>query len=86
MVKIDIVDIIEGLYNVENSNTFIENYLKNESMFDTENPANKRVREVDESFSQYSNNYPQNDCGNVDNLKKRLKYHVFIIPQMGDKW
>ena len=68
MVKIDIVDIIEGLYNVENSNTFIENYLKNESMFDTENPANKRVREVDESFSQYSNNYPQNDCGNVDNL------------------
>lgn len=68
MVKIDIVDIIEGLYNVENSNTFIENYLKNESMFDTENPANKRVREVDDSFSQYSNNYPQNGCGNVDNL------------------
>ena len=31
-------------------------------------PVNKRVREVDESFSQYSNNYPQNDCGNVDNL------------------
>lgn len=50
MVKIDIVDIIEGLYNVENSNTFIENYLKNESMFDTENPVNKRVREVDDSF------------------------------------
>lgn len=37
-------------------------------MFDTENPVNKRVREADESFSQYSNNYPQNDCGNVDNL------------------
>ena len=30
MVKIDILDIIEGLYNVENSNIFIENYLKNE--------------------------------------------------------
>lgn len=68
MVKIDIVDIIEGLYNVENSNTFIEKYSKNESMFDTENPVNKRVREVDDSFSQYSNNYPQNNCGNVDNL------------------
>ena len=68
MVKIDIVDIIEGLYNVENSNTFIENFLINESMFDTENPVNKRVREADESFSLYNNNYPQNDCGNVDNL------------------
>ena len=53
---------------MENSNIFIENCLKNETMFDTENPVNKRVREVDNSFSQYGNSYPQNNCGNVDNL------------------
>ena len=67
MIKIDIVDIIEGLYNVENSNIFIEKYLKNETMFDKENPVNKRVRNMNNTFSQYDENYPQNDCGNVDN-------------------
>lgn len=68
MVKIDILDIIEGLYNVENSNIFIENYLKNETMFDKENPVNKRVRAINNTFSQYGENYPQNKCGNVENL------------------
>lgn len=63
----DIVDIIEGLYDVENSNVFIEKYLKNETMFDEENPVNKRVRDINNSFSQYDENYPQNNCGNVDN-------------------
>ena len=68
MVKIDILDIIEGLYNVENSNIFIENYLKSETMFDKENPVNKRVRATNNTFSQYGENYPQNKCGNVENL------------------
>ena len=49
MVKIDILDIIEGLYNVENSNIFIENYLKSETMFGEENPVNKRVRAIKNS-------------------------------------
>lgn len=53
VVKIDILDIIEELYNVENSNIFIENYLKNETMFDEENPVNKRVRAMNNTFSQY---------------------------------
>lgn len=68
MVKIDILDIIEGLYNVENSNIFIENYLKSETMFGEENPVNKRVRAIKNTFSQYGENYPQNKCGNVENL------------------
>ena len=55
MVKIDILDIIEELYNVENSNIFIENYLKNETMFDEENPVNKRVRAI-EDLSNNSKN------------------------------
>lgn len=67
MTDIDILDIIESIYNVENSKKFIENYIINESMFDERNPINKGLGEQKNTFSQCDENYPQNKSGNVDN-------------------